>query len=175
MGTKRIGLARIEALMENLKREINFGAGTKLVGHRIPVESVTADDTLTAAESGTTYLFTDAAATLTLPDSGAGDLIGVTYTFVSIFTATAQKVICTDTTNEILIGALVATDTDLDTTVRAWNAEVADAYDFVLFSGVETGAIGSTFTVTNYAADRWLVSGVVIQESGAEAIPFGTT
>ena len=27
MGTKRVGLARIEALMENLKREIAFGAG----------------------------------------------------------------------------------------------------------------------------------------------------
>ena len=28
MGTKRIGLARVEALLENLKREINWGAGT---------------------------------------------------------------------------------------------------------------------------------------------------
>ena len=30
MGSKRIGLARVEALLENLKREISFGAGTKL-------------------------------------------------------------------------------------------------------------------------------------------------
>tara|TARA_R110002110_G_scaffold139569_3_gene326254 strand:- start:9024 stop:10448 length:1425 start_codon:yes stop_codon:yes gene_type:complete len=30
MGSKRIGLARVERLLENLKREINFGAGTKL-------------------------------------------------------------------------------------------------------------------------------------------------
>ena len=30
MGSKRIGLARVEALLENLKREINFGAGTSL-------------------------------------------------------------------------------------------------------------------------------------------------
>ena len=28
MGTKRVGLARVEALMENLKREINWGSST---------------------------------------------------------------------------------------------------------------------------------------------------
>ena len=32
MGTKRIGLARVEALMENLKREIKLGSGTQIVG-----------------------------------------------------------------------------------------------------------------------------------------------
>ena len=32
MGTKRVGLARVEALLENLKREIKLGSGTHLVG-----------------------------------------------------------------------------------------------------------------------------------------------
>ena len=32
MGTKRIGLARVEALIENLKREIKLGSGTQIVG-----------------------------------------------------------------------------------------------------------------------------------------------
>ena len=32
MGTKRIGLARLEALVENLKRELAMGAGTILSG-----------------------------------------------------------------------------------------------------------------------------------------------
>jgi len=32
MGTKRLGLARVEALLENLKRDIAFGAGTTLSG-----------------------------------------------------------------------------------------------------------------------------------------------
>jgi len=31
MGSRRIGLARVEALLENLKREIAFGAGTNIV------------------------------------------------------------------------------------------------------------------------------------------------
>jgi len=55
MGTKRIGLARIEALMENLKREIAWGGAT-FKGNKRVVESVTnasaASRTLTAAESG---------------------------------------------------------------------------------------------------------------------------
>ena len=32
MGTKRVGLARVEALMENLKRELSMGAGSILSG-----------------------------------------------------------------------------------------------------------------------------------------------
>ena len=39
MGTKRIGLARIEALMENLKREIVLG-GTTLNDLRLAVEAI---------------------------------------------------------------------------------------------------------------------------------------
>ena len=52
MGTKRIGLARVEALIENLKREINFGEGTTFTGQRRKVISWTADKTLTAADAG---------------------------------------------------------------------------------------------------------------------------
>ena len=106
MGTKRVGLGRIEALMENLKREIAFGAGTKLVGAYQAIESVTADDTLTAAESGTLYVFADAAATLTLPDSGDGDIIGCTFHFLSNYQGTGQKVVCSDTTNEKIIAPM---------------------------------------------------------------------
>ena len=32
MGSKRIGLARVEALIENLKRELKLGSGTQIVG-----------------------------------------------------------------------------------------------------------------------------------------------
>jgi len=58
MGTKRIGLARVEALMENLKREIAWN-GTTFKGQKRVVESVTnaaaASRTLLAAESGTLF------------------------------------------------------------------------------------------------------------------------
>jgi len=175
MGSKRIGLARVEALLENLKREINFGAGTKLVGQRDLVESVTASDSLTAVESGTTYVFADAAAVLTLPDSGAGDIIGVNYTFISNFQGTGQEVICADTTNEVIVGTLLNSDTDDDLSTKAWNAEVADGFSSVEFTSVADGAIGSKFKLTCIAADRWHIEGIVIQEGGSEASPFAAS
>tara|TARA_R110001583_G_scaffold41108_7_gene130885 strand:+ start:9353 stop:9916 length:564 start_codon:yes stop_codon:yes gene_type:complete len=46
MGTKRIGLARVQALIENLKREVQLGAGTELLGLR---KNVIALDNASAA------------------------------------------------------------------------------------------------------------------------------
>lgn len=139
------------------------------------VETVTANDTLTAADSGKTFVFGDAAAVLTLPDSGGGDIIGWTAKFISNFTATGQEVKNADTTNEIIVGALINSDTDDDNSTKAWNAEIADGFSSVEFTGVAEGAIGSYFTLTNIAADRWLVEGVVIQEGGSEATPFAAS
>ena len=42
MGTKRVGLARVEALIENLKREITLGAGTILGGLALGAQTVAA-------------------------------------------------------------------------------------------------------------------------------------
>ena len=139
------------------------------------VESVTADDTLTAADSGKTFVFADAAAVLTLPDSGAGDIIGWSAKFISNFTATGQEVKNADTTNEIIVGALINSDTDDDNSTKAWNAEIADGFSSVEFTGVAEGAIGSYFVLTNIAADRWTIEGVVIQEGGSEATPFAAS
>ena len=139
------------------------------------VETVTADDTLTAADSGKTFVFGDAAAVLTLPDSGGGDIIGWSAKFISNFTATGQEVKNADTTNEIIVGALINSDTDDDNSTKAWNAEIADGFSSVEFTGVPEGAIGSYFVPTNIAADRWLVEGVVIQEGGSEATPFAAS
>tara|TARA_R110000824_G_C14994154_1_gene655527 strand:+ start:39 stop:773 length:735 start_codon:yes stop_codon:yes gene_type:complete len=139
------------------------------------VETVTVDDTLTAADSGKTFVFGDAAAVLTLPDSGGGDIIGWSAKFISNFTATGQEVKNADTTNEIIVGALINSDTDDDNSTKAWNAEIADGFSSVEFTGVPEGAIGSYFVLTNIAADRWLVEGVVIQEGGSEATPFAAS
>ncbi len=63
MGTKRIGLARIEALIENLKRDLALGDGTVLHGHYKKVELVTANKALLAADSGKIFLVDPAATT----------------------------------------------------------------------------------------------------------------
>ena len=48
MGTKRIGLARTQALIENLKRELDFGAGTTFRGQRMKAETVSSVGTYAA-------------------------------------------------------------------------------------------------------------------------------
>jgi hypothetical protein len=63
---KRIGLARMEALLENLKREIDWGAGARFVGMKKKVTNITVAKTLVEAESGTVFTI-DA-------DSGAYDI-----------------------------------------------------------------------------------------------------
>ena len=146
-----------------------------LIGGRSSVESVTADDTLTAAESGKIFVFADAAAVLTLPDSGAGDIIGVTFTFISNFQGTGQEVKCTDTSNEIIVGNLIGADDDGDGAPLSWNAQVSDGYSSIEFTSVADGKIGSFFKVTCYATDRWLVQGVVNQSGGSEATPFAAS
>jgi|MDSV01.1.fsa_nt_gb PAS domain-containing protein len=63
MGSKRIGLARLEALLENLKREIDLSQ-TRLLGVVKKYQTKTANYTCVAADSGTTILVNPAATTL---------------------------------------------------------------------------------------------------------------
>jgi hypothetical protein len=51
MGTKRVGLARTQALIENLKRELTMGGAT-LTGQKARFLSKTANYTVTAADGG---------------------------------------------------------------------------------------------------------------------------
>ncbi len=138
------------------------------------VESITADTTLTANDSGKTFIFADAAAILTLPDSGAGDIIGWTAKFISNFQGTGQEVICADTTNEVMLGGVVHVDTDDDTVTKGFAAEVADGFSSIEITGTTEGEPGSLFTLTNIAADRWIVEGVM-QSAGTSATPFAAS
>ena len=165
----------MEALIENLKRELALGAGTKFVGNYKAIEQVTADDSLKATESETLYVFADAAAVLTLPDSGAGDIIGCTFHFLSNFQGTGQKVVCSDTTNEKIVGSVSAVDNDAATDIRGWPSLVGTNNSSVNITSVAQGHPGSYFSLTCIAADRWLVQGTMIQSGGSEATPFATT
>ena len=192
MGNRRMGLGRLEALLEQVDRDLNlenttltnctivtdqtatFGGAT-LSGNRTLVESVTADDTLTAAESGKTFIFADAAAVLTLPDSGAGDIIGWNATFISYSVqGTAQEVKCSDTTNEDIVGALIVADTDDITSAGTFTAEVAETFSSVEFTGTTEGEPGSMYKLTCIAADVWFIEGVILS-AGTSATPFATS
>ena len=144
-------------------------------GRFAAVESVTGNDQLTASDSGKLFIFTDAAAVLTLPDSGDGDIIGWTAKFSSAYQATGQEVLCTDTTNEKIIGTMIAPDSDGDGAPIAWNAKAGDSYSSVEFTSVADGEPGSFFTLTNVAADVWHIEGVASQSGGSEATPFATS
>ena len=151
--------------------------GSFLFGNRIPTDLVTANDTLTAAESGKTFVFNDAdGAILTLPDSGAGDIIGVYYNFAIAVTATsnAHKVVCSDTTNEKLFGEVLTIATDSSDANVSFAAQAGDSFSAITCNGGTTGIIGSTFRVQNIAADKWIVSGN-IHCTGSVATPFAAS
>ncbi len=90
MGTKRVGLARVEALMENLKRELTLGDGAALTvganGHLIPnipdaaVEDLSGAGAVSVACYHTRYTSTGAGEALTLADGTAkGQLKKITH------------------------------------------------------------------------------------------------
>ena len=148
-----------------------------LEGAKVSYENVTANDTLTEAESGKLFIFNDAdGAVLTLPDSGGGDLIGVTYHFYIAVTITSNshKVVCTDTTNEKIHGQLHAIDTDGDASSNIWAAQAGDSFSAITTDGTTKAQIGSSFTITNIAADVWHVNGN-IHCAGTPATPFAAS
>ena len=144
-------------------------------GRFAAVENVTGNDTLTASDSGKLFIFTDAAAVLTLPDSGGGDIVGWTATFHSTFQATGQEVLCADTGNEKMIGSIIQPDSDGDGAPLAWNAKAADNFSSIEFTSVADGEPGSFFKLTNVATDVWHVEGVASASGGSEATPFATS
>ena len=159
---------------------IGSSATTKarVFGLRTPVTSIGMGRSLTANDSGETFVFSAASgATITLPDSGGGDLTGVYFNFFvkTQVTSNSQKVVCADTSNEKLIGSLHSIDTDADASASIWNAQSSDNFSAVTLTGVATGKIGSYFTITNMAADIWHIKGEVHQSGGSEATPFATS
>ena len=97
---KRTGLARTEALIENLKRDINLGGST--VRTKKVVTVITGTKTLTAEDSGTLFMVQasgDAAYTITLPSASTS--AGVYFTFIMGNTASENVLIDSGTGNGI--------------------------------------------------------------------------
>ena len=142
------------------------------------IELVTANDTLTEAESGTKYVFNDAdGAVLTLPDSGSGgSMVGVFYDFYINVTATsnAHKVVCADTTNEVMFGILRNSDTDSSDAAVNFAAIVGDGFSAVNCNGTTTGIQGTSFRITCIAADKWQVEGDILG-TGSVATSFAAS
>ncbi len=161
MGTKRIGLARVEALIENLKRDLALGGSTisgnkrKVVALTDAGEAAAIRVPLTVAESGTVFLvpgLTNGGQTLVLPALDA-DTVGTTYTFN--MTATAAQTLTISTPGaEKIIGCVPDGAGD--------NAAASDANDSVAFAA--TAIVGTHFSLTCVSATAgiaWLLHDVV--------------
>jgi hypothetical protein len=125
MGSKRVGLARTEVLLENLKREILLGVGSSLAGARRKVETITNSAgavtlVLTEASYPSGTLFTldldsntnDVA--ITLPALTAG----LEYTFVVQTTAGTSVGLTLSGPSAVLEGVAVLDDATKDITGR---------------------------------------------------------
>ena len=151
-------------------------AGT-LSGQRKVVKNVTAATTLTVEDSSKLIVFNDVdGAVITLPDSGDGDIIGVTYEFALGVTATsnAHKVVCSDTTNEKLFGVLHMSDSDTSDATVGFCALAGDSFSAISSNGSTTGIQGSRYSITCIAADKWQVEGTMIG-TGTVATPFASS
>ena len=165
MGTKRVGLARVEALMENLKREINLGSSTLSFAH-LPVEAKTADF---VAEAGKCYLITklDGCA-VTLPAPTVGAKVKLVLGAVTSNTHT----ITADATSTLYQGFALLEDT-LDGTAAQHVVFAPDETndDVITLNGTTTGVAG-IIELTGTATNRWFVE-ARLSASGTVATPFG--
>ena len=146
-------------------------------GLRQEVRTSPATDTLSDVR-GTdankiTLLDSTSAITITLPDSGSGTEIGKTYTFVVKTAATGgdiHKIVCSDTTNEKIIGSWS----------MAYNSEFyafeANNFSAINMNGTtQSGVAGTVFSLTCIATDLWLLSNAFPIHSGSASTPFSTS
>ena len=172
MGSKRVGLARMEALLENLKRDINWKSTTMSSFKKTVVLSGGGATVLTAADSGAVCVFdTAAASTFTLPDPE----LGMNFTFVSAITATGDHEVIASTNDHGFLGGCLIMNTTADQT-NAFSAATDGNNDYITMNGSTTGGIaGSMIHVSailaTSAAKSWAVHATLIG-SGNTTTPF---
>lgn len=130
------------------------------------------------SDSGALVVFTTRNAMVLLPDSGISSNLGCSYTFMSL-TSTGtqgQKILCADTANEKIYGALMGIDIDSSpNAVNTYSAASGNNYSAILWNGTTTGAANSYVTLTAIATDQWAATSGVIYQTGTPATPFLTS
>lgn len=135
-----------------------------------PVTSLTGAKTLTAAQSGGTFLLNAAAGfTVTLPTT---PIIGLTYTFIVTTSVTSSTLkIITGSGTQLLQGVI----TSATTTASVFESVIGTSNISVAMNGSTTGGlVGSQFTFTCLSATLWQVYGTNFT-SGTTATPFATS
>ena len=150
---------------------VNLANGTNTVTLDVPTYA------------GKTIRTNDATLVITLPSinttansvtSGPGqdpntvNNVGTSYTFVVETAATALSIV-TDGTDKF-VGSVLMVDTDSSGAVAGYAPAASN--DVITLNGTTTGGIaGSTITVSVLAANKYMVSGVLLG-SGSVATPF---
>ena len=194
---RRVGLARIEALVENLQREINLGksnlkfsgntntsadthTGT-ITGTALSVEKITADKTLTTADSGKVFILDSAdesgLVSITLPIiSDEGDGTGTTYKFIVTDASNGGFAILTGLRSglgqNILIGHALLAVRQVSSTTNGANGRIVvpdQSNDNTITLDADAtnggGEQGSVVTITNVSSRfqpySWFVEAIV--------------
>ena len=165
MGSKRVGLARVEAMLENLKREIDWGGITTFKGNLPKTETLssvgsvaTPTKTLTAADSGTTFFIdiSTVSVVCTLPAPAAG----LTYKFVLSVASDNEA------TKDFLLNTHDdATDINGSIIVNGAHVEVTSATSAVAIdTSAGAATVGDFLEVTCDGTD-WYITGSVLTAS----------
>jgi hypothetical protein len=134
--------------------------------------------TLTSADSGKRVLLDTATGSVVTLPAATGS--GVRFPFVVTVIATSNShVIKVANASDFMIGVIQGVSDD-PATMKGWIAAnsgtVATNSDTVTLNRGTTGSVtkGEYVTLTDIAANTWLVEGVITQ-TGAEATPFSAT
>ena len=164
MGSKRVGLARTQALIENLKRDLNFNGSTlKEAALNVDgiVECSTATKLIAASDTGKVIeLHRAAGSTVTFPASATP---GLRYTvMVRTILASNAYVLNAGTGNTFSESSFIIQE---DVTVSTHHALLrpTDAADVTLtmthHAGNKTGQLGTVFEMECVAAGKWRITG----------------
>ena len=173
MGTKRIGLARVQALIENLKRELQLNNAT-ITGTKSKVITVDDARVVTAAESGSTLLWTkDSAHHITLPAAEAG----LNYKIVvKVSSNNEHKIIAQS--GDCFFGKVVVRSSNAthDSAIQevAYATATADPgdYDHLKIRGNQTdtgSGVGSVIELECIDGVAWRVTADLVTSNGSPA------
>ncbi len=175
MGTKRVGLARVEALIENLKREIDLGT-TSFKGVNLPKVAIVNNDTAFVRNANSIVEFTQPANTvirkisILFPSAeystGTGnDLgfdVGTTAAGGEIVAAQADQIIDagadgTDLATGAMVECTIVPQTEDATTLGAHVAYTSAARTLHLNT-----TCSNTAAVTTPGTARWIIEYVQV-------------
>jgi len=173
---KRMGLARIEALIENLKREINL-TSTTLKGGRVQtgvdnvIQANATNKAVLASETGSVIQLKRAAgSTVTLP---ANATVGLRYTvYVKTLLTSGAYVINTGTNNTFSVTSFIIKKDSTSTSVAdalVLNTDAADVTLTMTYDGTDkTALFGTVYEIECVAALKWRITGThEVDASGA--------